>query len=140
MNVTPLREQIHDTVKFISVAWEEIERHLNEEDKHHDKVQPGNQLSTIWSCPHCSAEIDTQTLQLSSTDSSKLICHSRICVGSSPGKHRNKGNFWPEQRAYNVLRNHFPASMAECATPGRTGPPQQGVTLPRLTSRAYEDI
>jgi len=59
-NVTPLREQIHDTVEFISVAWEEIERHLNEEDKHPDKVQPSNRLSDVWACPHCSAEIDTR--------------------------------------------------------------------------------
>ena len=33
MNVTPLREQIHDAVEFVRVVWEEIDRHLKEEDK-----------------------------------------------------------------------------------------------------------
>jgi len=108
VNVTPLREQIHDTVEFISVAWEEIERHLNEEDKHHDKVQPSNRLSDVWSCPHCSAEIDTRTFQLSSTDSSKLICHSRICVGSSPGKHRIKVISGPSSVPISSLEITFP--------------------------------
>lgn len=33
VNVTPLREQIRDCVEFVRVVWEEIERHLSEEDQ-----------------------------------------------------------------------------------------------------------
>ena len=31
-NVTPLREQIRDTVAFVRVVWEEIERHMQAEE------------------------------------------------------------------------------------------------------------
>ena len=33
VNVTPLREQIRDTVEFVRVVWEEIESHMRESDK-----------------------------------------------------------------------------------------------------------
>lgn len=33
VNVTLLREQIHDAVEFVRVVWEEIDRHLKEEDR-----------------------------------------------------------------------------------------------------------
>jgi hypothetical protein len=33
VNVTPLREQIRDTVEFVRVVWEEIERHMREEEE-----------------------------------------------------------------------------------------------------------
>ncbi len=32
VNVSPLREQIRDSVEFVRVVWEEIERHLRDED------------------------------------------------------------------------------------------------------------
>ena len=32
VNVTPLREQIRDCVEFVRVVWEEIERHMREDD------------------------------------------------------------------------------------------------------------
>lgn len=32
VNVTPLREQIRDTVEFVRVVWEEIERQMQEEE------------------------------------------------------------------------------------------------------------
>ena len=31
VNVTPLREQIRDSVEFVRVVWEEIERQLRDE-------------------------------------------------------------------------------------------------------------
>lgn len=68
------------------------------------KSNRGNRLSNVWSCPHCSAEIDTRTFQLSSTDSAKLICPNRMCGREFAWKTQNKGKPWPEQRAYNVLQ------------------------------------
>lgn len=32
VNVSPLREQIRDSVEFVRIVWEEIERHLRDED------------------------------------------------------------------------------------------------------------
>ena len=32
VNVTPLREQIRDAVEFVRVVWEEIERHMKEDE------------------------------------------------------------------------------------------------------------
>ncbi len=32
VNVTPLREQIRDSVEFVRVVWEEIERQMRDED------------------------------------------------------------------------------------------------------------
>ena len=32
VNVSPLREQIRDSVEFVRVVWEEIERYLRDED------------------------------------------------------------------------------------------------------------
>ena len=31
-NTVPNREQIRDTVEFVRIVWEEIQRHLTEED------------------------------------------------------------------------------------------------------------
>ncbi len=33
VNVTPLREQIRDTVEFVRVVWEEIDRHMSEDEE-----------------------------------------------------------------------------------------------------------
>ncbi len=32
-NVTPQRDQIRDCVEFVRVVWEQIERHMREEDE-----------------------------------------------------------------------------------------------------------
>ena len=68
------------------------------------KSSRGNRLSSVWRCPHCTTEIDTQTFRLSASDTSKLVCPNAACGREFAWRSQNKGKLWPEQRAYNVLR------------------------------------
>ena len=44
------------------------------------KSSRGNRLTNVWSCPHCTTEIDTRTFRLSLTNSSQLVCPNRACA------------------------------------------------------------
>ncbi len=68
------------------------------------KSSRGNRLSSTWTCPHCSTEIDARTFRLDPTDAAKLVCANAACNRSFAWKSQNKGKLWPEQRAYSVLR------------------------------------